>query len=151
MAIWSRGRVYLAPAPYRKMRLNTLRRRTQGCYKYKETSWLNNRWIHFLNNDSIGLFPAGPHVTGSLRATAIVNIESNLTRTRLLPRRLSLMMKIARKGRREGAPFPWSLAVHHQSLVFCECVFNCYHNFFYGTNHSCKTDTRLYTERNTSE
>ena len=94
MAIWSRGRVYLAPAPYRKMRLNTLRRRTQGCYKYKETSWLNNRWIHFLNNDSIGLFPAGPHVTGSLRATAIVNIESNLTRTRLVPRRLSLMMKM---------------------------------------------------------
>ena len=41
----------------------------------------------------------------------------------LVPRRLSL--KRARKGRREGdnalrlpsVPFPWSLAVHHQSLV----------------------------------
>ena len=32
----------------------------------------------------------------------------------LVPRRLS---RCARKGRREGVPFPWSLAVYHQSLV----------------------------------
>ena len=63
------------------MRLNTLGRRTQGCCKCKETSWLNNRWIYFLNNDPIGLIPTGPCVTGSLRATAIVNIESSLART----------------------------------------------------------------------
>ena len=34
----------------------------------------------------------------------------------LVPGRLSL--KRARKERREGVPFPWSLAVHHQSLAF---------------------------------
>ena len=33
----------------------------------------------------------------------------------LVPRRLSLGRKA---GRRPSVPFPWSLAVHHQSLAF---------------------------------
>ena len=51
---------------------------------------------------------------------------SNTARKKLPRTQMSLSMKYARKGRREGdnrlrlpsVPFPWSLAVHHQSLPF---------------------------------
>ena len=58
-------------------------------------------------------------------SNCIVSLPSNNC---LVPRRLLSWWKCARKGRREGdngrdalrlpsIPFPWSLAVHHQSLV----------------------------------
>ena len=48
--------------------------------------------------------------------------------TCLVPRRLSLSMKMCaqrKAGRRQPSlPFPWSLAVHHQSLAFRACLYD---------------------------
>lgn len=38
---------------------------------------LSDRGVHFLNDDTVGLIPAGPSVTSIVAATTITNIEAN--------------------------------------------------------------------------